>query len=166
MDSDIHGSEVGSTEYSIGPVEPAWASCLTSIAFAAKAHWGYPAHWLYAWREALTLTPRQIRESMTRACIFKNTLVGFYSVTWNGHTADLRHLWILPATMSQGIGRALFAHAESAARAAGCLVLEIEAEPHAQGFYTRMGASIVGYHEGQVEGTLRRLPLMTKSLVC
>lgn len=52
----------------------------------------------------------------------------------------LDHLWVVPEKFGTGIGRALFQHALQQAEALGAEFLELEADPHAVGFYERMGA--------------------------
>jgi ribosomal protein S18 acetylase RimI-like enzyme len=57
--------------------------------------------------------------------------------------ALLDHLWVAPGSMRVGIGSALFRHAAEAACAMGARTMECEAEPHAAGFYARMGGRVV-----------------------
>jgi GNAT superfamily N-acetyltransferase len=51
----------------------------------------------------------------------------------------LDHLWVEPGSMRAGVGSRLFRHAGGWARARGAAVMEWEAEPHALGFYAKMG---------------------------
>ena len=51
----------------------------------------------------------------------------------------LEHLWVRPPSMRRGAGSRLFRHAAGAARDLGATSMEWEAEPHALGFYARMG---------------------------
>jgi GNAT superfamily N-acetyltransferase len=54
-------------------------------------------------------------------------------------TAWLEDLWVDPAWMGQGIGSRLFRHVVACARNLGSRRLEWEAEPHAVGFYEKLG---------------------------
>jgi len=54
----------------------------------------------------------------------------------------------------------LFAHAVAQARKLGQRTLKIEADPNAEGFYTRMGARRVGEAVTEIEGQRRELPLL------
>jgi GNAT superfamily N-acetyltransferase len=137
---------------------------LTALAYAAKARWGYPPAWLDRWREALTITPDYIRAHSTHLALVDETPVGFCAVRRRPPDADLDHLWVLPAAQRQGIGRALFARAETVARAAGCTRLTIVGDPHAAKFYTRLGAILIGHEPAPMDGQPRLLPLLEKAL--
>jgi GNAT superfamily N-acetyltransferase len=66
--------------------------------------------------------------------------------------------------MGRGVGRALFEHALEQARRLGHRTLRIEADPNAEGFYTRMGARHVGVTVTNIEGQRRELPLLLYDL--
>ena len=143
---------------------PSDAAALTAIAMAAKRHWGYPEHWLQAWRDALTLTPDYIAAHATLVAIVDEAKVGFSAIQLQTTEAALDHLWVLPSAMGRGVGRALFAAAEAAARAAGARRLILEGDPHAEGFYRRMGATVYGQRSSPIDGQARLLPLLEKAL--
>ena len=62
--------------------------------------------------------------------------------------------------MGTGVGRALFDHAMKTAAAAGAAAVKIEADPHAEGFYERMGARRIGEEVYELDGQRRVLPLL------
>jgi GNAT superfamily N-acetyltransferase len=136
------------------------AEALTQIAHAAKRHWGYPERWIEAWRNVLTMRPEFIAANVAYAAIENGRAVGFYLLTTEADGIHLDHLWILPAAMRRGIGRALFEHAVEQARNSGFHLIKIEADPHAEGFYQRMGARRVGVSVTEIDGRLRELPLL------
>jgi ribosomal protein S18 acetylase RimI-like enzyme len=140
--------------------QPEDAETLTQIAHAAKRHWGYPERWIEAWRDILTMRPEFIAANIAFCAIEEGRAVGFYVLTTESDGIHLDHLWIIPAAMRRGIGRALFEHAVNQARAAGFDLIKIEADPNAEGFYERMGARRVGTSVSLVEGEKRELPLM------
>ena len=146
------------------PAELAWAPCLTAIAIAAKAHWRYPASWLYAWREELTLSPNTLRSMPTYVAVCDERIVGFYSIRTASRVASLEHLWVLPIAMGKGIGRMLFQHAMLLSAENGCREILVESDPNAEGFYLRMGARRQGYRESPVQGVTRQLPVLRKDL--
>jgi GNAT superfamily N-acetyltransferase len=117
---------------------------LTSVAFAAKRHWGYPESWIREWTAALTFTPQFIREHVTFRANMGGELLGAAAIEVSGDVASIVHLWVLPKAMGRGVGAALFAACEAAARSVGAKRLTIESDPHAEGFYRRMGACLVG----------------------
>jgi GNAT superfamily N-acetyltransferase len=136
------------------------AHALTEIAHAAKRHWGYPENWIAAWREILTMRPEFIVKNIAYCAVEDDRAIGFYILTTEDDRLHLDHLWILPHSMGRGIGRALFEHAGAQARRLGFNLIKIEADPNAEGFYKRMGATRVGTSMSEVEGERRELPLM------
>jgi GNAT superfamily N-acetyltransferase len=144
--------------------EPKDAAALTEIAHAAKRHWGYPERWIQSWRETLTIRAEFIAANVAWCAMEDAHAVGFYLLTSESDGLHLDHLWILPAAMGRGIGRALFEHAVEEARTLGHRILKIEADPNAEGFYTRMGARGVGETVTEIEGHRRELPLFVYDL--
>lgn len=140
------------------------ADALTAIAHAAKRHWGYPEAWITRWKDALTVTPAYLREGAVFAAADGDRLQGFYALSIDGEKAILDHMWVDPAAMGRGIGRALFAHAARTARQLGAARLEIDSDPHAEAFYLRMGARRVGQVPADVEGARRVLPRLELAL--
>jgi GNAT superfamily N-acetyltransferase len=140
--------------------KPEDAAMLTEIAFGAKRHWGYPEHSIQSWRDILTIRPEFIAANVTYAAMENNRVVGFYLLTTESDGLHLDHLWIAPAAMGRGIGRALFKHAIEQARGLGFQAIKIEADPNAEGFYQRMGAKRVGVNVTEIEGERRELPLL------
>lgn len=88
-------------------------------------------------------------------------VVGFYTLLHRGSAAVLDDLWLEPAEIGRGWGRLLFEHAAERAAATGATAMEWEAEPHATGFYERMGGVQVGWIESALG---RRLPRMRRAL--
>jgi GNAT superfamily N-acetyltransferase len=142
------------------PASPAQAGCLTEIAHAAKRHWGYPEHWIRAWQPVLTITPDQIDQQLTCVATLDDQPVGFYALSDCEKYVSLEHLWVHPSVMGKGVGRDLFHHAVQQAAQSGICVLFIESDPHAEGFYRRMGARRVGQTLSWLEGQARQLPFL------
>ena len=140
------------------------AEALTKIAFAAKRHWRYPESWIHRWRDALTITPEYISANPTFAAGVDREFVGFCAVQIVARDALLDHLWVLPSFMGRGIGCALFRHAEGIARISGACRMRIVGDPHAELFYSRMGATLCGRESASMDGEARFLPLFEKAL--
>jgi predicted N-acetyltransferase YhbS len=68
-------------------------------------------------------------------------------------------MWVDPRWMGAGIGRRLFAHLLRRLRRDGVARLTIASDPHAEGFYRKLGARRVGSVASTPRG--RRLPLLT-----
>lgn len=139
---------------------PNQAETLTKIAFAAKRHWGYPERWIEIWSSILTITPEFIEKHETYVAFLKNEPVGFCATSIADDQASVEHMWVLPENVGKGIGAKLFSYLLSRCKELGAQILEIESDPHAQGFYERMGAKQVGEVAGEVDGQPRLLPLM------
>ena len=140
------------------------ADALTEIAFAAKRHWRYPENWIRQWQEALTITPEYVATNPAFVAVLQGEIVGFGAVQIGAGEAVLDHLWVLARFMGRGVGRALFQHAEEIARASGAARMKIVGEPHAEQFYSRMGAKVYGREPAGMDGEARFLPLLEKSL--
>jgi ribosomal protein S18 acetylase RimI-like enzyme len=143
---------------------PEDALLLTHIAVTAKQHWGYPKTLMESWRELLTIRPEFITSQETYSAIVDGQSVGFYALHCHEQRAHLEHLWVLPQAMHKGVGRALFDHAVTRARALGFETLQIESDPNAEGFYQRMGARRVSANVSEMQGHRRELPLLVYDL--
>ena len=140
------------------------ADALTEIAHAAKRHWRYPERWIQNWRDILTMRPQFIAANVAYCATEDARVVGFYLLTNESDGPHLDHLWIVPHAMGRGIGRALFQHAVGQARRLSHRTLKIEADPNAEGFYTRMGARRVGATVTIIEDQRRELPVLQYDL--
>ena len=140
---------------------PADAEHLTAIAQAAKRHWGYPAEWLAMWAPALTFDAAQLERLDVFVLEENGVIAGFYATVPGAPRWTLDPLWVAPAHIGRGLGRRLVAHALARARAAGADGLDVEADPHAEPFYARLGARRVGEIVAPAPGAPdRRLPLL------
>jgi ribosomal protein S18 acetylase RimI-like enzyme len=140
--------------------KPEDAEALTEIAHAAKRHWGYPERWIKAWRDILTMRPEFIAANIAYCAIEDGRAVGFYVLTTENDGVHLDHLWIIPVAMRRGVGRALFEHAMAHAGNSGFDSIKIEADPNAEGFYKRMGATRAGTRVTEIDGERRERPLL------
>ncbi len=148
-------------EIRIRPAQPAEADQLTRIAFAAKRHWGYSEAMLQGWRAELTITAGQILRQPTYVAVARDRTVAVGMLGAHPDGIELAHLWVRPDMIGRGVGRQLFAHLIQIARTAGFSQLYIEADPHAIGFYERMGAVQIGSVTTAHE---RELPLLRYAL--
>ena len=134
---------------------------LTQIAHSAKSFWGYPSQWIDLWRDQLTISSAYIdTHDVYIAVDVADLILGFYALGGDPGRLMLEHLWIQPSSFGAGVGRALFMHAVDRAHGMGAATLEIESDPHAEGFYLRMGAITVGEVTYEMEVQLRSLTLL------
>jgi GNAT superfamily N-acetyltransferase len=143
----------------ITPALPSEADTLTEIAFAAKRHWKYPESWIAHWRTVLTITPEFVATHETFAAREGQRILGFAALVVQADELHLEHLWVLPAEMEHGVGRALFRHAQRRAQDLGFETFEVDSDPNSAGFYEHMGAERIGTIRTLIDGTLRELPV-------
>ena len=131
-------------EQRIRRARPDEADALSALAARSKAHWGYDADFLERVRDAMTLRSEDVvRHEVWVLEAADGILIGYHRVI-PGDPAELEDLWVEPSSIGSGAGRRLFAHAVGIARDGGASALEIDADPHAAGFYARMGAVRIG----------------------
>ena len=141
------------------------AEQLTAIAHAAKRHWGYPEKWIEQWQADLTITPQFIANHEVFVAIVNDAIAGCCALVVTGALAEIEHMWIKPEHMGSGVGRALFEHARDRARELQLPVLELSADPNAEGFYEHMGAKRIGEVPASMNGAAARvLPRMRINL--
>lgn len=122
----------------IRAARPEEAAGLSALCLRAKAHWGYDRAFLAQCRDALTVDPTAIRaEQVFVATDREDRPIGLYQIDGDA----LALLYVEPAWIGQGVGRALLRHAAALARGRGVHQLSILADPHAAGFYRAQGAA-------------------------
>ena len=143
--------------------EAADAVALTRVALASKAFWGYDAAFMEACRAELTVGAHDILQDSTFVIEAEGRILGFYQLRRHGAGADVRLFFVAPEAVRSGIGRRLWAHLERTARAIGATRLEVDSDPHAEGFYCAMGMRRTGQAlSGSIAG--RMLPHLVKDL--
>ena len=140
--------------------KPEEANTLSEIAVAAKRHWNYPETWIEKWRDDLTISPDFVREHEMFVAVIGGQLAGCCALVMTEGLAEIEHMWIRPEHMGSGVGRALFDRARRRAEEHGANMLELSADPHAEGFYERMGAQRIGEVRADMDGQSRVLPRM------
>ena len=137
--------------------KPVDRSILREIAIESKGYWGYKTFLMEEFAKAPIIT----RESIEHDPVFKamrdGATAGWYRVFPHVPVAEIEDLWVLPAEIGTGIGRALFQHACKIAREAGCSAAAWDADPNAVGFYEKMGAVVIGQSWSEWQRYLPRL---------
>lgn len=138
-------------------------AALSDIAFRSKAHWGYDAEFMEACRDELTVRPADLDRFHVFVLERDHAIAGFGAVAPGDPEAELWWLFVEPAAIGSGAGRALWHHAVDLARELDARTLRIESDPNAEGFYLAMGATRAGEAPSQsIPG--RNIPLLTFSL--
>jgi GNAT superfamily N-acetyltransferase len=149
-------------DLTIRAARPSEAPDLADLALRSKAYWGYRSDELDLWRDELAVTAELMRTMRIECAVVAERLVGFFVLASRGGTAELEHLWVEPVWIGRAIGRALFERAVVVAREEDARELRVVADPHAAGFYLRMGAVQVGEQPSKIAG--RCLPVLTFDL--
>ena len=144
----------------IRKVEPEEADEMTRIAMAAKAYWGYPDHWMEIWAPQLTFSPEYFGENESWVADVDGLPVAFYTLQEKDGNGWIENLWVLPDYIGKGIGKRLFLHAADRSRLKGHLILQLEADPNALGFYEKMGMRRIDERKSEIHGRSRILPVM------
>ncbi len=150
--------------FQIRRVNPEEAPALSKIAFAAKAYWGYPERWMEIWSPQLLFSPQYFEENESWVAETKGRPAAFCTLQEKEGNAWLENLWVSPEFIGQGLGKRLFLHAVEESRQRGYRTLRLEADPHAVGFYEKMGMRRIGEQTSEIEGQPRTLPIMAMAL--
>jgi GNAT superfamily N-acetyltransferase len=130
---------------------------LNRIAFEAKAHWGYGAALMDAWRAELGTTADAIAARPTCVAELDGRPVAWAQVDADGTPWRLEALWVSPSHLRRGLGRALLGWARERAALAGQRALAIDADPNAAGFYLACGARPEGAVPAPIDGQPGRM---------
>lgn len=147
--------------FRVRAARPDEAVHLTDLCIRAKAHWGYSQNLMNLWRDELTVRPEAIETGI--ALVAENsggTAVGFGTIDLGQDPPELALLFVEPAWHGRGIGRALLDALSAALASRGTTSLTIDADPNAEGFYTRAGARRVGEIRSAAQPG-RRLPRLS-----
>lgn len=140
----LQESTIDAGSIKITRAQPEDADDLKKIALAAKGYWGYAAHLMAQWAQTPIITPKAIATDCVYKACSESVAVGWYRLIMSPPTAILDDLWVSPALIGKGIGRALFQHAVAQAQSFCVLAIELDADPNAAPFYTRMGCQMIG----------------------
>lgn len=139
------------------------AACLTKLSFDSKRYWNYPEEYYAVWSKELTITPEYIDQHEVYVYKIENRIIGYYSLVELVHDIEisgiilkkgywLEHMFIAPDKIGQGFGKQLFAHLKLRCRQLSITIISTLADPHARGFYEKMGCSYVGEYPSTIKG--------------
>ena len=153
-------------DIAIRPARADEARVLSTLAYRSKAYWGYSSEFMAACREELTYSPDTIDEARFEFFVADagGEVIGFYALErLSSETVELEALFVEPAYIGHGVGRALIEHAEQRAVDAGARSMIIQGDPNALAFYQAAGGIVIGERESaSIPG--RYLPLLEVKL--
>jgi len=134
---------------------------MSALALRSKAHWGYSEEFLDACKAELTVDPDRFGANEYEHFVYcdNKSILGFYALEkLSADAYELEALFVDPAHIGTGVGRALMQHAIVTATKRGAARLIIQGDPNASRFYVGAGARQIGYKESDsIPG--RYLPL-------
>jgi len=102
--------------------------------------WEEDRPFLEAHPDAIVVPADLVNRGQVRVAVESGSVVGFSSYVVTGtSTWEVEDLFVHPERMGLGVGRRLVEEMVDAATAAGCLRLEVTANPGAAGFYEKVG---------------------------
>ncbi|MYD09830.1 MAG: GNAT family N-acetyltransferase [Chloroflexi bacterium] len=133
----------------IRAARPDEAEQLSEIARRSKAHWGYPAAQIERWRGTfLSVTADYIAAHAVWSAVDQADCPLAFAALERASGCDvLEHLWVLPEFIGMGIGRRLFQQVASESPS-----FTFTSDPHADAFYKRMGARVIGQVASDSQG--------------
>ena len=148
---------------SLRPARRDEAEPLTALVIRAKASWGYDAAFIDQCRAELMITPDKLDRWTVWVAEQDGRRVGVAAFSTDGDHAELEELMVDPDTQQQGVGTLLLDVVLGECRRRGVDRLELDADPHAEGIYRKLGFSTVGRSpSGSIPG--RMLPRMVMAL--
>jgi len=142
----------------LSELDTASALCLRS-----KAYWGYDEAFMEACVPILTLTKTNLENDRIIIADIDGKMAGIAHVLLEEEVCYLDKLFVDPAYIGKGVGKALFNWTVTAAKDLGAPDMMIHADPDAAPFYQRMGC----IRDGDIESEAipgRYLPRFTYKL--
>lgn len=130
---------------------------LNELVCRSKASWGYASAQMEAWRAELQIDPAWLDRQWVQLAAQGAQTVGCFAIVYAAGEWRLEHLWVEPAAMGKGVGRALLQAACKTAEACGARTLTVDADPHAAAFYTACGAERIGARPAPIGGEPERV---------
>ena len=135
------------------------AEALTTLTFISKVYWGYTKSQMDLWKKELTITVDSFSEYQFYGLIKENEIVGYYSYQIQKDHCYLDNLFIHPDYLHKGHGKLLVKDLHSRIQSLEKTHIYLYADPHAEGFYLKMGYQTVGQKTTAIKD--RYLPIMT-----
>lgn len=126
------------------------AGILTDLSMRSKAYWGYDDAFMAACTEALRVPEDAIEKYSTYVAEDGGRVAGYFMLIVEDDKGYLESLFVEPEYIGHGLGKLLWDELMEVAKEAGVYEFTIDADPHAEGFYIRMGAEKEGEKESSV----------------
>ena|SRR5690606_18770763 len=126
---------------------------LTATAVNSKMIWGYSEEQMSLWQTELEVTSTYILQNKVVKCFDNDNFIGFFAIQIKqNEIPEIEHLWLLPGKTNQNYGRKIFHYILDYVTSIGFTNIKLVTEPHAKGFYDKMGGKITSKHESKISG--------------
>nr|WP_221434226.1 GNAT family N-acetyltransferase [Geomicrobium halophilum] len=132
---------------------------LSDLAYKSKAYWGYTDDFMEICKKELIVTKDEIKNNPVYLMERDHKIIAYYSFAFTSDPVQLKALFLDPDYIGHGLGKMIWKDILMKAKELNIIEFTIESDPHAEGFYQRMGAERIG----DVPSTAflhRKLPLM------
>lgn len=120
------------------------ADILTNIAIRSEAYWDYDSVFIESFKSIYKVTGEFISNNPTFLMEEDKNIVGFYSILKGDKETELEYFYIEPQSIGKGYGKLLWNHMVDYCRKQHINEIALVTSPQAIGFYTKMGAVLVG----------------------
>ncbi|MBZ0321092.1 MAG: GNAT family N-acetyltransferase [Anaerolineae bacterium] len=134
----------------IRQASPDEAGILTELMRRSKAYWGYSTEFMELARDTLQITAEQIITRQVYVLEDEGQIIGFCHFYQRPDDVYLEDLFIEPNMIGRGYGKILFDYVTQFARAKGMDSIVFEADPNAEPFYHKLGATTTGHRPSPI----------------
>ncbi|KZK96382.1 acetyltransferase [Pseudovibrio sp. Ad5] len=132
---------------------------MNEVILSAKGHWGYSQEMMDVWLPDLIVDAVVLANRHFWVLEAEGRIVGVFSISVDAEQrSELEDFWVSPQLMGRGAGRIMFGFIQNWLQDQQLPELVIVSDPHAKGFYERMGAEEIGFQPSLPAG--RKLPVM------
>jgi GNAT superfamily N-acetyltransferase len=135
---------------------------LNDIAVSSEASFGYGEQYVQIFKSIYKVTEKSISSNPTYVLQEGCNINGFYSLHIENRDASLKYLFIEPASIGMGFGKALWKHMVYTCKGLEVEKVIIAANPKIKDFYIKMGAEMIDETELLIIGGVRMQRLIYK----
>lgn len=118
---------------------------LNELMRLSKAYWGYDHEFMNQFMLKFEITAFYLSKSETYLINENDKIIGFYSFSTNDNgDLELDNLFLHPDVIGVGKGKELWQLCIKTARQQGAKTFVLWSDPHAEGFYFKMGCQKIG----------------------
>ena len=139
--------------------EPTEIEEINRLIESSKRYWGYSDELMEVWQRDLLVTRKDLNSRTFWLMKINTEMVGVFSLSLLSEGIfELEDFWLNPSAIGNGLGRKMFQFMIHCLQSTEATKLVIVSDPHAEGFYKKMGATRVKFVNSKPEG--RMLPVM------